>query len=292
MLRDAVAWLQCPVCGSGFFLSDESLRCRQGHAFDIARQGYVNLAPATAGRVTGDTSEMVRARADFLGCGYYEPISQAVAEAALRFVTSAQSPVDECVVDAGAGTGYYLARVLDALPGRLGIALDVSKYAARRAARAHDRAAAVVCDTWGRLPVRDASAALILDVFAPRNVTEFVRVLSPTGGLVVVTPTQRHLGELIGPLGLLSVDERKGGRLADQLAGHFVQRECALIEWTMALPHADVLALVRMGPSARHSDEPTVVTRIGNMAQPVTVTASVRVSAYARAGASDAVGAV
>src|SRR5688572_30940209 len=40
-----------------------------------------------------------------------------------------------CILDLGAGTGWYLARVLDRLPGRIGLALDLSKHALRRAAR-------------------------------------------------------------------------------------------------------------------------------------------------------------
>ena len=48
------------------------------------------------------------------------------------------------VMEAGAGVGYYIAHVLEALP--LSLALDLSKFAARRAARAHVRLDAVVTD--------------------------------------------------------------------------------------------------------------------------------------------------
>ena len=38
------------------------------------------------------------------------------------------------------------------------------------------------------------------------------RILAPGGALLAVTPTTRHLVELVGPLGLLSVpDERRTG---------------------------------------------------------------------------------
>ena len=292
MLSDALVYLECPLCGSGFTVSAGSMNCAEGHAFDIARQGYVNLATGAAKSLTADTAAMVHARADFLRARHYEPIAEAVADVAERCVTGAEGPRDGCVVDAGAGTGYYLARVLEALPGRVGIALDISKHAARRAARAHDRAAAVVCDTWGRLPLRDGSAALVLDVFAPRNAAEFRRALAPGGALIVVTPSARHLCELVGPLGLLSVDEHKDERLADQLAGSFVQRESELIEWTMSLSRADVLALVRMGPSAWHADASTLAARVTAMPEPLPVTASVYVSAYVPAQAPGRAGAV
>jgi 23S rRNA (guanine745-N1)-methyltransferase len=51
-------------------------------------------------------------------------------------------------VDAGAGTGYYLREVLNALEAASGVALDASRSAAQRAARAHPRVGAVVCDIW------------------------------------------------------------------------------------------------------------------------------------------------
>ena len=57
------------------------------------------------------------------------------------------------LLDLGGGTGHHLAGVLDRLPDAVGVVLDSSRYAARRAARAHPRAVAVVADTWARLPV-------------------------------------------------------------------------------------------------------------------------------------------
>ena len=84
-----------------------------------------------------------------------------------------------CIVDLGAGTGWYLARALERLRGTTGLALDVSKPALRRAARAHPSLAAVACDAWGPLPLRDGGVAAVLDIFAPRNAAEIARVLVP-----------------------------------------------------------------------------------------------------------------
>ncbi|MGC4387892.1 putative RNA methyltransferase, partial [Streptococcus suis] len=35
----------CPHCGQALGLDQSSLRCPNRHTFDIAKQGYVNLAP-------------------------------------------------------------------------------------------------------------------------------------------------------------------------------------------------------------------------------------------------------
>lgn len=67
---------------------------------------------------------------------------------------------------------------------------------------------------WQGLPVQDAAADVILDVFAPRSGQEFARVLRPGGVLVVVTPAPGHLAELVTALGMVGVDPAKPQRLA------------------------------------------------------------------------------
>jgi 23S rRNA (guanine745-N1)-methyltransferase len=184
------------------------------------------------------------------------------------------------VVDVGAGTGRHLAAVLDALPAAAGLAVDVSKPALRRAARAHRRADAALCDTWRPLPLADGSAALLLDVFAPRNGAEFRRVLRPDGALLVVTPAEDHLAELVGGLGLLRVDPDKAGRVAGSLAGHFDLVDRADHRRALALARPEVRTLVGMGPSAWHADPDRLAERIEALPEPVTVTASVRLAVY------------
>ncbi|MFD6399530.1 putative RNA methyltransferase [Nocardia sp. NPDC060249] len=269
-LTEVAALLACPECGDELQPHDRALRCGTGHSFDIARQGYVGLLTGASTKMTGDTADMLDARAAFQGAGHFAPIAAAIARA---FDT------DPTVLDIGAGTGYYLAEVLDAHPGALGIALDVAKPAARRAARAHPRMASVLADAWRGLPVRDDATTGVLSVFAPRNPAEVARVLAPGGRFVVVTPTARHLGELIGPLGMVSVDPDKDRRLADSLAGTFTRAEHTLVEFPMKLSRPDVTHVVAMGPSAFHgtpADDP----RIAALPEITAVTASVTVSIY------------
>lgn len=261
-----VAKLRCPVCGEPLDAAPGALRCPRGHSFDVARQGYVNLSAGRSGH-SGDTAEMVAARAEFLSAGHYDFISAALVEAARAAYQGG------LVLDAGAGTGRHLAAVLDALPAAPGLALDVSKPALRRAARAHPRAGAALCDTWGRLPVADGSAGVVLDVFAPRNGPEFRRVLRPGGVLLVVTPAPDHLAELVERLSLLRVDPDKAERVAASLDGHFDLAGERPLTRTLTLSPREAATLVGMGPSAWHT---TPVALDG----PVTVTASVRLGVY------------
>ncbi|MFC6936477.1 putative RNA methyltransferase [Actinomadura yumaensis] len=162
MLADVVDKLVCPVCGSDLVLEERSLRCERGHAFDIAKQGYANLLPGNARPGTADTAEMVTARERFLGAGHFDALTSLLAER-----VAADLRGKAWILDAGAGTGHYLRAVLDKVPEGVGLAADISKYAARRAARSHPRAGAVVTDLWRPLPVRDSAADAIVNVFAP-----------------------------------------------------------------------------------------------------------------------------
>lgn len=275
------ALLACPHCGEALAETGGALVCAQGHSFDIARQGYVNLLPGGARADTADTPEMVAARVDFLARGHFAALDEALAEAAAR----AAADVVGCVVDVGAGTGEHLAAVLERLPERTGLALDISKHAARRAARAHDRIGAVVCDAWAALPLRDGVAAAVMSVFSPRNAAEFARVLAPNGALIVAAPNPEHLAGLVGPLGMVSVDERKEERLEATLGGHFHRAEGTLVVRELQLSRDDALAAAFMGPSAHHLDPDETVRRLVALGEPVAVTVSVTVSTWRQKGA-------
>ncbi|MGW1057122.1 putative RNA methyltransferase [Micromonospora rubida] len=296
--------LRCPVCAEPLAEvaagGASALRCPRRHSFDVARQGYVNLLAGRAPHV-GDTAEMVAARADFLSAGHYDLISTALAAAATQAVEHLaveQVAVGEraagehvavgeravgaysLVVDAGAGTGRHLAAVLAALPDAAGLALDVSKPALRRAARAHPRAAAALADTWQRLPLADAGTAVLLNVFAPRNGAEFHRVLDPAGSLLVVTPAEDHLTELVGTLDLLRVDPAKADRVAESLGGHFTPTTSTVHRRELALTGPEVATLVGMGPSAWHTDPAGLAARVAALAEPVRVTVAVRLTVW------------
>lgn len=255
--------LACPVCRDSLSRIGGSLRCPARHTFDIARQGYVHLLAGvprtgTAKAGSADTAGMVADRAAFLAAGHYAPLADAVAGLAA---------CDGLVVDAGAGTGYYL----DAVLGRCaayGLAMDVSAAALRRVRG--ERVGAVVWDVWRPWPVRDGVADVVLNVFAPRNGPEFHRVLRRGGRLVVVTPADDHLAEL--GAAVLDVDPRKRERLATTLGERFEQVSGTTVRYPMALGADDVRRVAGMGPAGHHARDVTVTARA--------VTASFVVSAY------------
>jgi 23S rRNA (guanine745-N1)-methyltransferase len=276
MIEAVLEALRCPVCQGGLSSASGALRCAAGHSFDLAKQGYANLLTGR-GPASADTPAMVAARAELLAAGHLGPVTTAVVRAA-----RAAAGAHGLVVDVGAGTGHHLAAVLDALPDHHGVALDVSKAAARLAARAHPRIGAVVADVWRGLPLGEGCADLVLDLFAPRNGAEFCRVLRLGGTLLVVTPAADHLAELVGPLELVRVDPDKSERL-DRSLGQWFEPVAALRHaYPLALSRIDTTRFVAMGPSAWHTNPTAVAARLARWTEPISVTVSVELRTYRR----------
>lgn len=272
--------LACPHCGAALTRLDGVVGCGSGHRFDLARQGHLTLLARGARTDTADTAEMVAARHAFLSAGHFRPIAAAAARAAVRATAGTRATgAPATFVEVGAGTGYYLSLVLEAVPG-VGVAVDSSVRAARYAARAHPLVGAVVADAWAPLPLRSGVADLVLSVFAPRNSAEFSRILRPGGRLVVVTPLPDHLTELVAALGLLSVGEEKEERLAESLAGKFQHLDSTRVRFELALARTAVAQLALMGPSAHHLDRAAFARSVKQLSEPVRVTVAVTVSVW------------
>jgi 23S rRNA (guanine745-N1)-methyltransferase len=291
VIADVLDALRCPKGEPSLALVDGGLECEAGHRFDLARQGYVNLldgpAPAAA-----DTAAMVAARDRVHAAGHLGALTRAVVAAVVEATsTSATSTSTTAVgggdgvglvLDLGAGTGHHLAAVLDTTEARAGLALDLSKHAARRAARAHPRVGAVVADVWRPWPVRDRAAAVVLDVFSPRNPGEIGRVLRPGGVLVVVTPDVGHLDPLPDRLGLLGVGGDKTERLDADLGGVADLVARRRVDTRVTVDTDGVRDLALMGPSAHHLDVADLDDRIAQLGERVEVTVAVTLSVLRR----------
>lgn len=241
-LAAAFDLLVCPICRGGFTAPERTFHCPKGHTFDLARQGYLNLLggpePANA-----DTAAMLSARERVHASGLFTPVAAEIAR---------QVRGRPRVLEVGSGTAVYLRAALGTDPEHCGIALDVSKAAARLAARSDPRVGAIVADAWRPFPIRDHCLDAVICAFAPRNLPEFARVLRSDGRLVIVTPKPEHLVGLRAQHGLLSVPEGK----ADQVAGaaaEFFELHCST---SLAQSHQASEELVRdliaMGPNAFH----------------------------------------
>ena len=181
---------RCPVCRSPLTEDDgaRAWRCVEGHSFDVAREGYVNLliTHQRRQRAPGDSADMVASRRAFLDAGWYEPLHAALQRR--------RPPPDHAVLDAGCGEGYYTRGWPNLWA--VDIAKPAIRLAARRALPGSRYAVASVYD----LPLPDASVDLIVSVFAPLPAAEFERVLRPGGRVLTVTPGPAHLAGLAAEL--------------------------------------------------------------------------------------------
>ena len=194
MTTEAFHPLTCPLDAQLLQRTGAAWCCPEGHAFDIARDGYVNLLPVQhkRSRDPGDGKAMVAARRRFLNSGIYAPIAEALARQAL-----AEGDDPLACLDAGCGEGYYL-RCLSTQAGARGlrlIGLDISKWAVQAAARQDARPAWVVGSN-AKLPVPAGRLDRILCLFGFPVYSEFARGLKPGGLLLQVDVGDEHLREL------------------------------------------------------------------------------------------------
>ncbi|WP_457962436.1 methyltransferase domain-containing protein [Arthrobacter sp. D1-29] len=285
--------LLCPVCRAPLSATGDvrpaspgaALRCDAGHSFDAAKQGYFNLLVGKGTVFESDTAEMVAARFNFLEGGHYRPLAEAVAAAAAPHLAGS----GRAVVDSGTGTGHYLRQLLDtvapaAATGLHAIALDISKFALRRAARLNPEAVNLVCDVWQPLPVADSAVDVVTVIFAPRNAAEFARILRPAGRLVVVTPRAGHLAAVRAETGMLAIEAGKDDRLAEAMSGHFDVESAHDLDISLNLTPVEVADLAFMGPAGHHLNRDGLIQRLSGLAPTTAVEARFRITVLGLAG--------
>ncbi|WP_255770243.1 methyltransferase domain-containing protein [Pseudarthrobacter sulfonivorans] len=284
--------LRCPLCGGQLALRSlagegarPALRCGAGHSFDAARQGYYNLLVGKGTVFEADSADMVAARFDFLEAGHYRPLADAVSDAVLARV---QAGKPFTVLDSGTGTGHYLRVVLDDVKrvtdACTAVALDISKFALRRAARRNPEAISLACDVWQELPVADDAVDVVTVIFAPRNAAEFARVLNHDGRLVVVTPRAGHLASLASLTGMLSIEDQKDARLAESLAPYFLPEATRDVDIRLALTRDEMADLAFMGPAGHHLDRGALAAKLDTLEPLDEVEALFRITVFRPAG--------
>ena len=190
--------LACPIDGHRLEQKDSQLVCENGHSFDIARQGYVNLLPVQHKRSKhpGDSKAMVLARSEFLNSGIYRPVADKLIDIVSEQLTGEEQ---DCILDTGCGEGYYLDAVFNALFDNNNnlsfIGLDISKDAIIQSTK-RNRQISWLVGTNRQPPVEDESIDIILCLFGFLCINAFNKVLKPGGKIILVDPGSDHLKEL------------------------------------------------------------------------------------------------
>lgn len=188
----------CPICGQSLGLVQKSYVCANGHCFDIAKQGYVNLLPVQQkkSKEPGDSKAMLQARRRFLNHAYYEPLISAMASLLKAHSLSS-------LLDLGCGEGYYAHKLKQSLQSQgqdiQFLGLDIAKPAIVMAARSaqlnQDDSQFCIASSFSP-PYLDACFDGVYTVFAPVDFKQLDRIIRPSGIWLRVTAGQQHLKQL------------------------------------------------------------------------------------------------
>ena len=182
--------LICPNCSSSLHYETSGYKCENGHCFDLSASGYLNLVIANKKRSnnSGDNKVMVNARKLFLQKDYYSILINSTLE---EFTNNPELNY----LDIGCGEGYF-TNSFKRLNKDLNVyAIDISKQAIAKASKLNKKINWIVSGV-NSLPIKNHSIDVITKIFAPHDITEFVRVLKPNGKIITVTPAKKHLFQL------------------------------------------------------------------------------------------------
>lgn len=181
----------CPVCSQEIEKKEKSYCCDNGHSFDIAKEGYVNLLAGKhkSGSLIGDNKEMAKSRRNFLEKGYYDFLAQKIAD-----IIVSQKKDNPNVLDISCGEGYY-TDLISRLSCTNVTGFDISKEMVKLAAKKYHNNFFFVANN-ASIPIESESIDIGYQICAPFNEKEFSRILKKDGIIISVVPAKKHLWSL------------------------------------------------------------------------------------------------
>ena len=240
----------CPICQENLTLLETSLKCCNRHSFDLAKFGYVNLAPQIKQSVNYD-KENFQNRQQILEAGFYRAILEAISD------LLSNSKNAKTILDIGCGEGFYSRKLQERHPDKTFYAFDISKDSVQIAAKSEPNWAV----NWfvgdlARLPIKDASMDILLDIFSPANYGEFRRVLSKDGILIKVIPTENHLKEIRQKVqDQLTNKDYSNQDIKNHFQEHFTILSNQTASLTKPITAEQLQALLSMTPLLFHIDQ-------------------------------------
>ena len=240
----------CPICQDNLTLVETSLKCSNRHSFDLAKFGYVNLAPQIKQSANYD-KENFQNRQQILEAGFYQAILETISALLARLETA------KTILDIGCGEGFYSRKLQESHSEKTFYAFDISKDSVQIAAKSEPNWAV----NWfvgdlARLPIKDASMDILLDIFSPANYGEFRRVLSPNGILIKVVPTENHLKEIRQMVqDHLTKKDYSNQDIKEHFQEHFTIQSSQIASLTKPITPEQRQALLSMTPLLFHVDQ-------------------------------------
>ena len=240
----------CPICQENLTLVEGSLKCDNRHSFDLAKFGYVNLAPQIK-QSANYGKENFQNRQQILEAGLYQAILEGISD------ILATNPSAKTILDIGCGEGFYSRKLQEAHPDKTFYAFDISKDSVQIAAKSEPNWAV----NWfvgdlARLPIKDTSMDILLDIFSPANYGEFRRVLSKNGILIKVIPTENHLKEIRQlAQDQLTKKDYSNQDIKEHFQEHFSIQSSQIASLTKPITAEQRQALLSMTPLLFHVDQ-------------------------------------
>lgn len=243
VMEKNIRLFKCPICSAEMEMEDHSrLVCRNMHSFDLAKSGYINLAPQA--HSTKYDKSLFEARNAVMNSGFFEPILENIITRLDDHLAGAVCPV---LLDAGCGEGTHLEEVHSRLGTEsVGIGIDLAKEGIAAASKAYPGIVWSVADL-AAMPFADERIDAILNILSPANYAEFNRLLKPGGVVVKVVPESGYLQELRD----VFYDGKQQKEEADPVARfreQFDAVETERVTYSFALPDGLLAPLIRMTP--------------------------------------------
>lgn len=240
----------CPICQENLTLLETNFKCCNRHSFDLAKFGYVNLAPQIK-QSANYNKENFQNRQQILEAGFYQAILDAVSD------LLASSKTTTTILDIGCGEGFYSRKLQESHSEKTFYAFDISKDSVQIAAKSEPNWAV----NWfvgdlARLPIKDANMDILLDIFSPANYGKFRRVLSKDGILIKVIPTENHLKEIRQRVqDQLTNKEYSNQDIKEHFQEHFTILSSQTASLTKTITAEQLQALLSMTPLLFHVDQ-------------------------------------
>lgn len=251
------ALFTCPICSSSMEVQDlRSLKCKNRHAFDVAKQGYLNLLPHH-NKTNYDKTLFESRRIVIANNGFFAPLNTALTKI-INDQTTTKQKLN--LVDMGSGEGTHLNNAVQTLETSFkktvtGIGIDIAKEGILEAARHYEEALWIVADL-ARTPLVNQMCDVMINILSPSNYEEFNRILKEDGIVIKIVPRENYLKELRRHFYQQSDREYYSNQnVINHFKEHFNIIEQTAVHYTKSLDKSVIMALIKMTPLTWNVDD-------------------------------------